>query len=207
MRTTINEVYFYHPDHLGSSSWVTGSSGQAVQHIAYGVFGENFVNQKVRGWETNRFFGEKDSESSYYYYGDRYYWGEGGFWLSVDPYADHFPRWTPYNYCMNDPIRIFDIGGAYPTDKLVDGGKLTSKYGMRFHPIDKVWKPHNGIDLLLPNYLHLKPLDFLILLLKYLKSLCLLRKYLKFQKYLKPQKTNPVVTGIPGLFIEITIKF
>ena len=35
-----NEQYFYHGDHLGSSSWITDASGNVNQYLAYMPFGE-----------------------------------------------------------------------------------------------------------------------------------------------------------------------
>ena len=36
------EDYWYHPDHLGSSSWVTDAHGEAVQHLHYLPLGRGF---------------------------------------------------------------------------------------------------------------------------------------------------------------------
>ena len=35
--------FYYHPDHLGSSSYITNLDGEVVQHIEYVPFGEVFV--------------------------------------------------------------------------------------------------------------------------------------------------------------------
>ena len=32
-------------------------------------------------------------------------------WLSVDPMADKYPGWSPYNYCINNPLRVVDPDG------------------------------------------------------------------------------------------------
>ena len=36
----------YHPDHLGSSSYITNLDGEVVQHIEYVPFGEVFVEER-----------------------------------------------------------------------------------------------------------------------------------------------------------------
>ena len=38
-------MYFYHPDHLGSTSYITDASGEVTQHIEYMAFGELFVEE------------------------------------------------------------------------------------------------------------------------------------------------------------------
>ncbi|MCU7493917.1 MAG: hypothetical protein HF314_03260 [Ignavibacteria bacterium] len=32
-------------------------------------------------------------------------------WLSVDPLADKYPGWSPYNYCVNNLLRVIDPDG------------------------------------------------------------------------------------------------
>ena len=55
---------------------------------------------------------EKDWESSFHYYGARYYWSEvlTG-WLSVDPMMDKYPSISPYAYCHWNPIKLVDPNG------------------------------------------------------------------------------------------------
>ena len=42
-----NESYWYQPDHLGSSSWITDTAGSAIQHLHYLPWGEDFVDQRT----------------------------------------------------------------------------------------------------------------------------------------------------------------
>ena len=37
--------YFYHPDHLGSTSFITDADGEVYQHLLYFPFGETWVNE------------------------------------------------------------------------------------------------------------------------------------------------------------------
>ncbi|NLT51491.1 MAG: hypothetical protein GXX85_11290 [Ignavibacteria bacterium] len=41
----------------------------------------------------------------------RYYDSETGRWLAVDPMADKYPGWSPYNYCANNPLIFVDPNG------------------------------------------------------------------------------------------------
>ena len=41
----------------------------------------------------------------------RYYNSDLSIWLSVDPLADKYPNLSPYTYCADNPVRIFDPKG------------------------------------------------------------------------------------------------
>ena len=108
-----SECYFYHPDHLGSSSWITDSAGTAVQHLHYLPFGETFVSQRSADFDAMYTFSakEKDAETGYSYFGARYYSSDLSIWLSVDPQASKYPSLSPYVYCANNPIKLVDPNG------------------------------------------------------------------------------------------------
>ena len=38
--------FYYHPNHLGSSSYITNLNGEVAQHIEYVPFGEVFVEER-----------------------------------------------------------------------------------------------------------------------------------------------------------------
>ncbi len=40
-------TYYYHPDHLGSSSYITNSAGMVSQHMEYMPFGETLVDEHL----------------------------------------------------------------------------------------------------------------------------------------------------------------
>jgi RHS repeat-associated protein len=105
--------YYYHPDHLGSSSWITDRNGVAIQHFMYLPFGEDWIQQKTTSWSSPYTFSgkEKDAETGYGYFGARYYDSGLSIWLSVDPMSDERLWLTPYNYCQNNPIILIDPDG------------------------------------------------------------------------------------------------
>ncbi|XAJ49231.1 transposase [Segatella copri] len=45
-------TFYYHPDHLGSSSYITNLEGEVVQHIEYVPFGEVFVEERNNIWNN-----------------------------------------------------------------------------------------------------------------------------------------------------------
>lgn len=105
--------YFYHPDHLGSTSYVTDASGEVYQHLEYFAFGETFVEEHSNTDRTPYLFNGKelDEETGLYYYGARYYDARVSAWVSVDPLAEKYPNMTPFGYCGNNPIKHVDPDG------------------------------------------------------------------------------------------------
>src|SRR5690606_40940232 len=112
-------IYFFHPDHLGSSTVITDGMGYAYQIFLNLPFGETMAEQRRSGTFTNvfKFNGkELDTETGLYYYGARYYNPRISNWLSVDPEFSKFPSWSPYNYTLQNPIRFIDPDGRSPLD-------------------------------------------------------------------------------------------
>ena len=108
------QQYFYHPDHLGSSSFITDVNGDAHQHMQYLPYGEDFISQRI-DWQTRYTFSakEKDKNTGYHYFGARYYDSEVSVWLSVDPMSDEYPSMSPYMYVAGNPLLLTDYQGMY----------------------------------------------------------------------------------------------
>ena len=105
--------FFYHPDHLGSSSYITNLDGEVSQHIEYVPFGEVFIEERNNTWNTPYLFNAKefDEETGMYYYGARYYEPRLSLWMSVDPIAN-LKNWiSPYAYTKDNPLRYIDPDG------------------------------------------------------------------------------------------------
>ena len=54
---------------------------------------------------------ERDVETGLDYFGARYYESWSGRWMSVDPLAEKYPGWSPYNYGIDNPLLLIDING------------------------------------------------------------------------------------------------
>ena len=109
----VSGIYYYHPDHLGSATWITNSSGVPIQFIHYMPWGEMWYNQQASAYnERFKFTGkERDTETGYDYFGARYYSSALPMWLSVDPLSDKYPNISPYAYCNWNPVNNIDIHG------------------------------------------------------------------------------------------------
>ncbi|MED9889204.1 MAG: RHS repeat-associated core domain-containing protein, partial [Segatella copri] len=107
--------FYYHPDHLGSSSYITNLDGEVVQHIEYVPFGEVFVEERNNIWNTPYLFNAKefDEETGLYYYGARYYDPRLSLWISTDAEELKYPSVNSYCYVTNNPIKIKDPDGRY----------------------------------------------------------------------------------------------
>lgn len=142
-----SNAFYYHSDHLGSSSLITDANGQLDQHYQYLPFsrrdcadvrsttqlarpnpdepsselrqgGEPFVSQKMNTGVRFTFSAkERDSETGLSYFGARYYTSDLGIWLSVDPKAHWYPSSSAYVYTMNNPVNLIDPNGMW-----VEGG-------------------------------------------------------------------------------------
>ncbi len=61
-------------------------------------------------------FFQNGVETQVYYYGARYYDPKMSLFVSVDPLAEQFQGWSPYNYTLNNPLRYTDPTGMAPED-------------------------------------------------------------------------------------------
>ncbi len=121
--------FYYHPDHLGSSSYITNLDGEVSQHIEYVPFGEVFIEERNNTWNTPYLFNAKelDEETGMYYYGARYYEPRLSLWMSTDSDQEKYPHYTSYLFVGSNPINAIDpdgnkivfingkIGGGSPT--------------------------------------------------------------------------------------------
>ena len=65
--TTAELTYFFHPDHLGSASWITDLSGQPVQHLQYKPFGGDYIDQQDPNTEYSERFRFTGFTTVYYW--------------------------------------------------------------------------------------------------------------------------------------------
>jgi RHS repeat-associated protein len=104
-------LYYFHPDHLGSSSYITNATGRVSQHMEYLPFGETLVDEHINSFSSPFKFNGKeyDEETGNYYYSARYYDPKFSIFTSVDPLAEE--TGDAYGYCANNPIIYIDPDG------------------------------------------------------------------------------------------------
>ncbi|QYN48696.1 RHS repeat-associated core domain-containing protein [Apibacter sp. ESL0432] len=138
--------YYYHPDHLGSSSYISNLDGEIVQHVEYVPFGEVFIEERNNSWNTPYLFNGKelDEETGLYYYGARYYNPRESVWLSADPLSGYNPMMevehyidgqhnggvynsfnhNTYGYCYQNPVKFIDPTGMKGEDWVQQGSRI-----------------------------------------------------------------------------------
>ena len=111
--TNTEEIFFYHSDHLGSTSYITDAKANITQFDAYLPYGELLVDEHSSSEEMPYKFNGKefDGETGLYYYGARYMNPRTSLWYGVDPLAEKYPEIGGYINCHCNPIMRVDIDG------------------------------------------------------------------------------------------------
>ena len=123
-------TYYYHHDHLDSTTLITNKSGEVVQRVEYLPTGEVFLERhggdnhsmphKFNGrsalrdaFETTWRKKELDKMHGLDWYDSsaRYYDHVLGRFHQMDPLAEKYYAWSPYAYCMGNPVNSVDPDG------------------------------------------------------------------------------------------------
>gem|GEM_PF-4075133 len=92
---------------------VINSSGTVRDKHKYQAFGGSDGSSVGLG-QAYRYTGKPLDEElglGWYYYGARYYDPSIGRFPSIDPLHGKSPGWSPYAYCLNNPLRLVDPDG------------------------------------------------------------------------------------------------
>ena len=128
-----NAVYYYHPNHLSSTMYVTDVQQSVVQSFLYAPYGEiiSEYNTHAMGDAFPKYaFNAKelDEETGMYYYEARYY--APPVFTSRDPMFEKKPWLSPYHYCSNNPVGRVDPSGCEDWIPPTDGsGNWTAERG------------------------------------------------------------------------------
>ena len=130
--TTKEETFFYHSDHLGSTSYITDDKANITQYDAYLPYGELLVDEHSSSENLPYKFNGKqfDEETGLYYYGARYMNPVTSLWYGVDPLAEKYSMMSGYVYTFANPIKLIDPDGrkVVPTLYVNNGNTPVSRY-------------------------------------------------------------------------------
>lgn len=137
MVATEQGSYYYHADHLGSSSVVTDKDGKFYEQIEYFPYGETWINNKANSEQTSSPYKftakEQDEETGLYYYGARYYDAKLSRWCSADDRFDDLHSsqgMDVFAYVHGRPVLLNDPDGHAPKSSAVidEGGGCKTEY-------------------------------------------------------------------------------
>jgi RHS repeat-associated protein len=116
--------FYSHADHLGSTGFVTDTSGGLAEHLQYFPGGETWVSEHPSQPVPQQYTGkELDPETNLYYFGARYYDPRTQVWQTPDPALDSYLDGKPnggvyssanlasYTYAENRPVNYVDPDG------------------------------------------------------------------------------------------------
>ncbi|CAI9430329.1 hypothetical protein MSHRCOH1_09015 [Candidatus Ornithobacterium hominis] len=135
-------LYFYHPDHLGSSSYITDREGRITQHTEYIAFGEVLFEEHSTSRTMPYLFNGKelDSETNLTYFGARYLDMKTSLWLNTDPLSGYNPIQETEHYIdgqhnngVFNPMNLNTYGYTYQNPVIyIDPNGKQSKFWTRF---------------------------------------------------------------------------
>jgi RHS repeat-associated protein len=111
---TQGKKFFYHPDHLGSTSLVTNESGAVVEDLLYLPYGGILGGDEISRYTyTGQ---ESDTESGFIDYGARQYDSRFSRFIQPDPITSdpYNPQnLNHYTYVLNNPYKYVDPNGKW----------------------------------------------------------------------------------------------
>ena len=105
--------FFFHTDHLGSTSYLTDTAGNVSQFVCYTPFGEAIVDEHLTSYENPfKFSGkELDDITGLYDHGARSRNPISTLWYGVDILWEKHPEYSPFIYCAGNPVKLIDPDG------------------------------------------------------------------------------------------------
>ena len=128
----MEETFYYHSDHLGSTAYITDQQANVTQYDAYLPYGELLVDEHSSSADLPYKFNGKelDEETGLYYYGARYMNPVTSMWYGVDQLAEKYVFSGSYVYCLGNPIKLVDTDGQKPHNwnALYQSGKIIDEH-------------------------------------------------------------------------------
>ncbi len=126
----VEETFYYHSDHLGSTAYITDQKANVTQYDAYLPYGELLVDEHSSSADLPYKFNGKelDEETGLYYYGARYMNPLTSMWYGVDPLAEKYVMSGSYVYCLGNPVKLVDPDGKDPSTHTDEKGNVVAVY-------------------------------------------------------------------------------
>ncbi len=121
-------------DHLGNSRVMfkdTSGGPKIVQENHYYPFGMNMDGVFIGSNHKYQYTGKElndDLGYNQYDYGARWYDPSVGRFTGVDPLAEKYSSFTPFNYTLNNPLRLTDPDGREPDDVIIKGSEKQTAF-------------------------------------------------------------------------------
>ena len=150
-------MYFYHPDHLGSSSYITDREGRITQHTEYIAFGGVLFEEHSTSKTMPYLFNGKelDSETNLTYFGARYLDMKTSLWLNTDPLSGYNPiqetehyidgqhnggiynpmNMATYSYTYQNPVIYVDPNGKQTIAPIIRLVPLLENSSIKPNPV------------------------------------------------------------------------
>jgi len=149
---------YFIKDHLGNTRLVVSDSGKVLEEDSYYPFGMNITTlSKSTAEPENRYkYNGKELTNDFglewYEYGARMYDPQIGRWHVVDPMAEKYFEWSPYNYVANNPMIFIDPNGmllwkpkvnkdgsaSYVAEEGDNAETLASQYNLKIETAEKI---------------------------------------------------------------------
>ena len=114
LQTNTPSYHFYLRDHLGNNRVVMAHNGTVEQVTHYYPFGGVMRESTNPGLQPYKYGGKELDRTSgldAYDFGARMYFADRLQWGQMDPLCEKYYDASPYNYCVNNPVRYIDPDG------------------------------------------------------------------------------------------------
>ena len=142
--TNTEDIFFYHSDHLGSTSYITDAKANITQFDAYLPYGELLVDEHSSSEDMPYKFNGKelDEETGLYYYGARYMDPMASIWYGMDPLVEKYSNISGFCYVKDNPLKFVDFKGEEPTAS--EAARMAAHvYGDKKNILINGWKVSN----------------------------------------------------------------